>query len=377
MKIIVNALPLTGLQTGIGRYVRFLYQELEKLGVEIFYFNGCLIRKMPDPPRADMWAKRTDLLWKLPWPVLVGMRAIFWLRFERELNRCLKGLQKAVYHETTFFPAKCKIPQVFSLYDLSLITCPRNHPRERVFFFNLFFKRRLGYANHIITISEFIRREAITRLFLKPEDITSIHLAPSPFFKPASAEAVRKVLAKYKLPEEYLLFVGTIDPRKNLVLVLRALAILEKPVPLVIAGWKGWGYHELREFVLKLKLQERLRILNYVPDEDLVALYTGARAFLYPSLYEGFGLPILEAMACGCPVICARTSSLPEVAGEAAILVDPFSPKELAEAIEQVITREDIRKALIARGFDRVRLFSWEKTARKTLEVFEQVIDSI
>ncbi len=372
MKVVVNALPLRGLQTGIGRYVRSLYQELETLGLSPLYFSGTLSTKMPTPPEPQSWSRRTDLLWRLPWPAVVLLRVVFWWRFEHALRRSLNTLPGALYHETTFFPAACDAPQVFTLYDLSLLLRPEDHPRERVVFFRLFFRRRLPRADHVITISETVRTEALTRLGLNPERVTAIPLAPAPHFRPPPEEMVKETKRRYRLPQEYFLFVGTIDPRKNLQLVLEALAHLPSGPSLVIAGWKGWGEEGFKERLARLGLRRRVLTLSYVPDADLPALYAGARALVYPSLYEGFGLPVLEAMACGCPVITSRVSSLPEVAGEAALLVDPHSVEEMVQALKEVLQPETAAE-LRARGLARAQEFSWEKTALKTLEVFREV----
>ncbi len=373
MKIIVDALPFITLPTGIGRYVRLLYTYLSRLGADILYFVHDLSPQMPPPPPIKTWSKRTDFLWSLPWPFVTCLRAIFWLRFERRLLKAIAGKENLVLHEPALFPLKTDLPQVFTLHDLTLLLRPEDHPRERVAFFRLFFKRRLPYADHVISVSEFTRQEAIKYLSLKAERISTIPLAAAPHFKPAPPSMICEVLQKYHLPPNYFLFVGTIDPRKNLDLILEAISRLSATPPLVIAGWKGWGHKKLEHRLAHLGLKERVHLLDYVSEEDLRALYSGAKALLYPSLYEGFGLPILEAMACGCPVITSNTSSLPEVAGKAALLIDPTSVQELIAAIEEVLTPA-CREELIQRGFKQVQRFSWAKTARQTLDIFKRVL---
>ena len=374
MKIVVDALPFITLPTGIGRYVRLLYTHLHKLGVEIFYFVRELSPQMPSPPQIESWSKRTDFLWKLPWPVVTFLRTIFWLRFERRFLKALKNKRDVILHEPALFPFKTTLPQVLTLHDLTLLLRPQDHPKERVAFFKLFFSRRLPYANHIISVSDFTRREALRHLPLRPEKISVVPLAVAPNFKPASQEEIRRVLERYRLPSRYFLFVGTIDPRKNLDLVLKGLARLDTAPPLVIAGWKGWGHESLAKQLNQLGLKERVFLLDYVSDEDLKALYSGAQAFFYPSLYEGFGLPVLEAMACGCPVVTSNVASLPEVAGDAAILIDPSSEEEMVHAMEAV-SDPKYREELIQRGFRQAQKFSWERTARETLEIFKKVVE--
>jgi len=374
MKIVVDALPFVTLPTGIGRYARLLYTYLSRYDIKIFYFVSNLSSQMPSPPKIESWRKRTDFLWKLPWPVVTCLRAIFWIRFEKRLLDSIKTERDIIIHEPALFPLKTKLPQVFTLHDLTLMLRPHDHPKERVFFFKLFFKRRLPYASHIISVSDFTRLEAISHLSIPPEKISAVPLAAAPHFRPASPSQIRQVLERYHLPPRYFLFVGTIDPRKNLDLVLKGLARLKKVPPLVIAGWKGWGYKVLLRKLSQLNLEDRVFLLDYVSDSDLRALYSGAEAFFYPSFYEGFGLPVLEAMACGCPVITSKVTSLPEVAGDAAILIDPSSEEEMVNAMEAVLDSK-YRQELIQKGFKQAQKFSWEKCASETLAIFKKVLD--
>ena len=376
MHILVNGIPLNGLVTGISRYVRCLYEEIQKIeGIKLAFFtSGQPISNIPSPPDPKKWTLKTDLIWKLPDPIVTGIRAFFWLNYERNLKKVINHNKYHLYHETTFFPpAVDKVPVVFSLYDLSLLKYKDYHPKERVWFFKLFFKRRLSYATHIITISEFLREEIITELKFPPSKVSAIPLAPSIIFYPRTNEQINSVLNQFKLPSEYILFVGTIEPRKNLVLLLEALKIMKTKVPLVIAGWKGWGEKQLKRKLKELGLEKQVFLTGYVDNNTLACLYSGAQAFVYPSLYEGFGLPVLEAMACGCPVICSNKASLPEVAGEAALYIDPYNPESLANTLERLLTDTEMRKAFVKAGLKRTKQFSWQKTALKTIEVFKQV----
>lgn len=191
-------------------------------------------------------------------------------------------------------------------------------------------------------------------------------------------DLVARTRARYNLGERYLLYVGTLQPRKNLVRVVEAFARVISQldlsdVRLVLAGKKGWSYDALFARVSQLGLDDRVVFPGYVADEDLPALLSGAIAFVYPSLYEGFGIPVLEAGACGVPVITSNTSSLPEVAGDAAILVDPHDVDAIADAMSRIIADEALRAELARRGLENVERFSWEKCARETLAVLEQV----
>jgi glycosyltransferase involved in cell wall biosynthesis len=376
MKILVNATPLTNLFTGISRYVSCLYRQLEKnQDFKASYItNGMYSQEMPRQTAPDAWVKRTNWIWNLPDFMVTTIRSLYWLQYEARVRKYSRRYKHDLYHETGFVPVAAKsLPIVYTLYDLSLIKYPEEHPRERVWFFNLFFKRRLPYAAHIITISEFIRAEMLNELPLAPEQITAIPLAPDTSFFPRQHEDIAKMLDFKNLPKEYILFVGTLEPRKNLSILIKALALTTSKIPLILVGWHGWGDKKWSQDIQSLGLEGRVYRTGYIDEETLACLYSGARIFIYPSFYEGFGLPVLEAMSCGCPVICSRAASLPEVAGEAALLFDPHSPRDLAQAIEQLLGSDELRRTLAEQGMKRTRAFSWDNTAAKTLDVFKQV----
>ena len=376
MNILVNGIPLTGLLAGISRYVRCLYTEMQKLSdTSVTYFTGpAAFSEMPLQAESGAWCKTIERLWQLPDPLVVGLRTLHWRYFENRLRRRCRRQSFHVYHETAFFPAALKdVPVVYTMYDLSLIKHRNEHPRERLWFFDLFFNRRLPYASHILTISEYVRNEIIEETGLPPHLVTSIPLAPDPVFFPRERPQVTEVLKRHGWPEEYILFVGTLEPRKNLSLLIKALTIAETKVPLILAGWQGWGDKKWMQLLDNRKLQQRIFFTGYVDEETLTCLYTGASAFVFPSLYEGFGLPILESMACGCPVICSNAAGMPEVAGKAAFLIDPTDAEGLAHALDAVLTDSQLRQSMIQQGIERAKQFSWKETAVKTLEVFSQV----
>lgn len=378
MRIVVNSIPAKGLLTGIGRYVRSLYDAILRYKeVKVIFFDGIHCEKaLPSPGNLRGQPPVVDRVSRLPWWILVWARSVYWVMFERRLKNILRNFNASLYHEPSFFPAKADYcPQVFTLHDLSLLKTPRFHPKDRVAFFRLFFNRRISFASHIITVSEFMKREILDLLHLPPERVTAIHLAPSPNFYPRSSSVVSRVMEKYNIRHPFIIAVGSIDPRKNLKLILHALDIMEnRSLMLVLVGWKGWGYEELKEVLYRINSKERVRFLGYIPDDDLAALYSGSHCLVYPSLYEGFGLPVIEAMACGCPVICSNTSSLPEVAGEAAIFINPQKPEELADAITVILENESQRQQLIHLGFYQASKFSWEKTAENTIRLFRSLI---
>lgn len=231
-------------------------------------------------------------------------------------------------------------------------------------------------ADRLIVPSEATKRDLVEclrfpgdRIHVIPWGLT---LDPAEAVSPAVVEKVRSI---YHLPERYLLYVGTIDRRKDYKTLLEALQRLRKGIGLVVAGTVIAGRTDFPQLIERLGLAERVRLLGYVPDQDLPVLYREAAAFVYPSFYEGFGLPVLEAMACGTPVITYNTTSLPEVAGEAGILLDlPVSPETLAAQIIRVLEDEALRLELVARGIKRAARFNWRETANLTIQAYEALI---
>jgi glycosyltransferase involved in cell wall biosynthesis len=378
MKILIDAIPMTGLLTGIARYLRNLYTVVDRLGLaDTAYFDGGrLYEAMPPLADSQKWQQATQSARRLPDPLVFGLRAARWMHYEYSLNRICKNRASGftLYHETAFTPAKLTaVPTVYSVYDLSLRRYQHTHPKERVWLFEYFIRTRLKYARHILTISEFIRKEIIDEFKVPASMVSSVPLAPDPLFAPCTSGQVKTVKEKYGLPHDYLLFVSSLEPRKNISLLIDALAAAKTDIPLVLVGWHGWGEKTWLEKMDTLLQKNRIILTGHVPDQDLKAVYTGAAALVYPSLYEGFGLPLLEAMACGCPVICSNTASMPEVVKDAALLIDPGRSDSLAHAIDTMVHDSRVRTCLIQKGFVRAGRFTWEKTARQTIDIFKRV----
>jgi glycosyltransferase involved in cell wall biosynthesis len=233
-------------------------------------------------------------------------------------------------------------------------------------------------AGHIITDSDCTRRDVIEHYRVPPDRVTTVYLAAGNAFRPVEdTEQLLAVREKFDLPDEFILYVGTLEPRKNLVRLIgaykRALPSLGG-IPLILGGGLGWKYDEILRAAKDPSLEGRVRLLGRVPDDDLPALYNLATVFVFPSLYEGFGLPVLEAMACGTPVITSRTSSLPEVAGAAGLLVDPLDEDEIARAMVDVVSQECLRSTLSREGLAQAAKFSWQRCAQETLEVYRNVV---
>lgn len=369
-RLLVNAIPATNINTGIARYIRCLYAELEILAgdeFEIYYFDGSGIsRNLPSPPKdLQSWSRSRDIFWSLP------PRMAFWLRVIRQYKRQW-AFQKAargfdIYHEAGFFPFSVpdRTKTVFTIHDMSLLRFPRHHPRERVMFNKFFFYKQVRDVHAFLTVSEFSRQEIGHYLDLEGRRVTVTPLAHDRhIFHPGSKEETVDFLHKKKLPQKYFLFVGSGDPRKNMDVIPRALQRANLDIPLLVCGWSGWSNQTSTGNTI---------YLGYLEDRELALLYSGAMAFIFPSTYEGFGLPILEAMACGCPVVTTGEASLPEVAGDAALyLDDPRDTDQLADILKRLSSDGDLRAGLSRRARERAGLFSWRRTAEKTLRVFRE-----
>jgi glycosyltransferase involved in cell wall biosynthesis len=244
----------------------------------------------------------------------------------------------------------------------------------------LFVERSARQADRVIAVSQSTARD-LQRVFEVPESkIEVIHHGVGPAYRPQDPQAAAEHVAnKYGVSKDYVLTVGTVVAHKNLVSLVQAMRILrergEPPLQLLAVGAKGWGNAKLREAVQRSRLpDEVIRFLGFVPEEDLPMLYSGACSFVFPSLYEGFGLPLVEAMACGVPIVAANTSSVPEVVGDAALLVPPTQPEAFAEAILRVRSDKDLRRAMIEKGLRRAACFGWDKAARQLLQCLRKVV---
>jgi glycosyltransferase involved in cell wall biosynthesis len=284
------------------------------------------------------------------------------------------------YQDFLPFYVNTGVKKVLTIHDLSTLLFPETHTALSVRLINFIIKTTKGRSDRIITDSENSRRDLVKYLHIPDDKISVIHNAAGEQFRPITLRDSEKqrLEQKYGIPGPFLLFVGTLEPRKNIPGLLKAYRRVRSrgiPHKLVIAGNKGWKYQEIFALVESLNLRNDVIFTGYVPDPDLVLLYNLADVFLYPSLYEGFGLPPLEAMACGTPVISSDVSSIPEVVGKAGILVDPTSTDRIADAIETLVRDENYRRELRHSGLIQAKRFSWERTARQTWSVYEEILE--
>lgn len=276
------------------------------------------------------------------------------------------------------------VRSVVTVHDLGYHYYPEAHTLSQNLYLRWSTRHNAGSATRVVVDSEATRRDLASFYRVQEERVHVVYPGRDATMAPVTDPAlIESACARHGVTPPYLLYVGTLHPRKNLVRLVQAFASLLRSeefgatgsapgLQLVLAGQKGWLYEEIFAQVRKLDLVERVVFTGYLPEAELPALLSGALAFVFPSLYEGFGLPVLEAMACGVPVVCSNASSLPEVAGQAALMADPLDTEAWAQALSRVVVDEDLRRTLVGRGHDQVRRFSWTRTARETLAVLEE-----
>ncbi|MCI0478328.1 MAG: glycosyltransferase family 4 protein [Anaerolineales bacterium] len=376
MQIAIDLSPIVHQKAGLGRYARMLTEHLvtqDKLNVYLAFAHGNFSDELLSPalralPRANI------PLDTRPWRMLVWLAHVLRVPMDRALGVPRLDIFHATEH---LLPPLKNARTVFTLHDLIFQFFPEYHlPLNRWFLRNAmpYFLRR---ADAIIAVSECTKRDAICFYNIPPEKITVIYEAADPVLRLESdPNRIAEVRARYANSQPFLFFVGVIEPRKNIGALVDALRVLRErgyPHRLLIAGRKGWLYQDTFDHVKQAGMESQVDFLDHVPDADLPALFAACDAFVFPSLYEGFGLPPLEAMACGAPVVCSNTSSLPEVAGDAALGVNPREVGEIVNAVERIITDCALRDELRARGFAQAAKFSWGRAARETLAVYERV----
>jgi glycosyltransferase involved in cell wall biosynthesis len=261
-----------------------------------------------------------------------------------------------------------------TIHDLGYLTYPHAHPRLQRLYLDLSTRWNARVATHIIADSEATRDDLVTHYATPPEKITVAHPGYDETLAPVrNPETIAAAKARCGVEGDYLLHLGTLQPRKNLSRLIDAFADVEANLTLVLAGRRGWLTDDLFAQVQRLGLTDRVRFPGYIPQEDKDVLLSGALAFVFPSLYEGFGLPVLEAQACECPVLCSDTSSLPEVAGDAALLLPPTDVAAWTEAIDRVARDPALRANLVARGAANLQRFSWQRCADAVLTAMERL----
>lgn len=356
MRIGIDIQTTLGQKVGFGYYVENLIKNLKKYDQknEYFFFRPKREKDLSTPERF-IWDQIT-----LPYKA--------------------KKAKVEVLHQPCFsVPIFYNQKIVVTVHDLISIFFPKNIPFVSCLFFSKWMPFSYKKADKIIAISKQTKKDIQDILSLPSEKIEVIYEAVGEEYKKINDQkTLEKIRKKYNLNFDFILHVGTIEPRKNLEFLVKAYAkTLSKfnlKPKLVIVGKRGWYYSGLFKLIKKLNLEKNIIFTGYVEAEDLPILYNLASLFVFPSLYEGFGLPPLEALACGCPVICSNTSSLPEVVGEAGILLAPNDQEAWAFHINKILNNEKLKKGLVEKGFKRSSKFSWKECALKTISVYEKVL---
>jgi glycosyltransferase involved in cell wall biosynthesis len=362
--IILDARTATDHFPGIGRYVVNLASALKRVAPEL---DLTLLR---DPAAAAQRLALPDL------PTLDCAVSPFALSQQWRVRSMLRGSRAALYHNPYYLmPYRPGVPVVFTCHDLIPLIFPQYYRARQRLIYRFTHQLALNTAQLTIAVSHSTKNDLQRFFRVKPDRIVVVHEAVDAHFQPPSRAEIDRVKQHYTLPDRYMLYFGSNKPHKNLIRLVEAYAqsgIDQRGsgIGLVIGGLWDQRYPEAKQAVEKLGLADRIRFIGPVADADLPALYGSAAVFVFPSQYEGFGLPVLEAMACGTPVVCSNRSSLPEVAGEAAVLCDPENPAALAQAIAHMIFDPVQLVERRARSLERAAQFSWEQTARLTLDVY-------
>lgn len=353
------------IRSGIGNYTYHLTTRLkDKTGYSvsaIAYDDTPLVPGLPTI---------------IPYYPIVRYNSIVWSRVISLQTKRFSDLD--IVHNPGHYPLMKKMGRrmVSTIHDLTPVIHPAWHQIHRVISSKLLFPKLIRDSDRIIADSHNTKKDIMWYYGINDEKISVIHLGASEQYQPLAPRYAEDVREKYHLDFPFLLFVGTLEPRKNLPTLLKAFAQVKeknRSVKLVIAGQKGWNYSDIFTTIAHLHIEKEVVFLNYVTHDDLPALYNAAEVFVYPSLYEGFGLPPLEAMQCGIPVITSDTSSLPEIMGDGGIMVNPFDTGAFAEKISLLLEDDRERKENIRYNLARAGMFSWDRCARETAEVYDEI----
>ena len=364
MPIVLDARTAHDHFPGIGRYVVNLAHALKRIAPD---FDLIVLR--------DPTAKSRLALPNLPTtdcPI-----SPFSIRQQWIVPRQLRGLRATLYHSSYYLmPYRPGAPTVLTCYDLIPIVYPQYFSAAQRLIYRITHILALNTARTTLAISELTRSDLARHFRASAQRIVVTPLAADAHFTPQPPERIAAVRRTYKLPERYVLYFGSNKPHKNLIRLIQAWqrsAVSRQRSALVVAGHWDTRYNETRQLVEALNLNDRVVFAGPIDDADLPALYSGAQLFAFPSLYEGFGLPALEAMTCGTPVACSNTSSLPEVVGDAGLLFDPLDVGAMADTLRRALNDDELCADLRQRGLQRAAQFTWERTAERTLGVYRDL----
>lgn len=387
MKLLLNIESLIPPLTGIGNYTFNLIEQLRESEIEdIDCFIGsrhytaeqaianCISSSAQYAPGTPTSSSQLRTLLR-SWTFAYRAREI--LR-STQLKMSAGRFRKHVYHEPNFILKAYAGKSVATIHDLSFIHYPQFHPQKRVEWLCAQLPKTLERADFLITDSDIIRDELISDFGVGADRVRTVYLGAAETYKPQTEDQTRATLKHYGLQHgRYVLFVGTLEPRKGVDTLIDAWCRLpqdlRKEFPLVLAGAPGWHNLELNERIKSLEASHGLRQLSFVPGQDLPTLYAGAAVFAYPSLYEGFGLPLLEAMQCGVASICTADTSMSEFAEDSVRLIERGNDEQLAAQLSELLSDEPLRDAVAAAGLLQAQEFSWQRCAKETLDIYRLV----
>jgi O-antigen biosynthesis alpha-1,3-rhamnosyltransferase len=379
IRVAFNATPLLSPLTGIGNYIVQIGRALAAHGdIDAYSFYRYRWRhERPQPPRELGVSGPTRVQRLKPWVPFRGLlrQAVHRLGFSSGLLR--HRIQ--VYHEQNYIPLAYNVPVVITIHDLSWVRYPETHPLDRVRWLERGLPKALARASAVLVDSDFVRAEVLATFGVAPERVRTAYLGVSDDYRPRAAKETAATLRELDLMHGgYLLTVGTIEPRKNLTHALEAYADLPAEVreryPLVVAGAQGWRASAMVIRLRQLAERGQIRFLGHVSAAALPDLYAGAALFVFPSLYEGFGLPPLEAMASGTPVLVSDRASLPEVVGDAGATIDPEQPEITTAKIAEMLGDPALRAAMVTRGLARAAGFTWEACAAVARDAYRRAL---
>lgn len=374
MRIAIDVRTVRPVRSGVGNYVLHLLKGLRQVAPdEEFFLVG-----QPTNLEVLSWDSPSHLTHRTfvshESHPLGDVWEHFWLPRILEHNRV-----QVLHGPATLIPlVRGKYATVVTIHDLVAFLYPETIPRKYAMYMRWLIRQVVSHSDRIISVSHNTKNDLVRILGVDPDKISVIHEAAQPPFKPMNDPAkLDEARRRYGIEGPFIYHVGNIEPRKNLVRLIKAYLILRDRlgggVRLAITGQKGWLTKKLMKALGEMELGEDVVYTGYVPHEDLPLLMNAAEVFVFPSLYEGFGLPVLEAMSCGTPVVTSNLSSLPEIVGDAAVLVDPYDEESIAAGLQKVLEDSDFRHRLRSKGLEQASRFSWANAASKTLEVYKQV----
>ena len=354
-------------RVGSGQYTIEILRQFSKIRsnkVEVF---------LKEKPAEELPQENSNFTYKVFGPKKL------WTQIALPLRLVSNKKLNVFFSPAHYGPRFSRVPYVVTIHDLSYLHFPKLFNKDDLYQLKNWSKYSIEKSAHIIAVSKSTKEDIVKNYNVKADKVTVIYEGyDKRRFKKQTKEKIEKIKTRYKIKGDYIIFVGTLQPRKNVEKLMEAFNILiqnQDPnvqnLSLVIAGKKGWLYDRIFKKANSLSIKNKIIFTDFVPDEDLPAIVSGAKVYVLPSLWEGFGIPVIEAQACGVPVVVSNGSSLPEIVGESGILVDPNSPNEVAAGIRKALEPENSQN-LVKAGLENIKRFSWENCAKETLQVLEK-----